>query len=455
MCPACGRPVPANLRVCRYCWAAVGDAAVLSDAESAQVLAAEESAEAADRAQRRGRRVAYLAAAALVLLLAYRLLLAPIPPLPLPSSPVRSVELTPERWPIVGGDTGAARVTAADPALSGELAWRVQVDSPIVWPVIADERAVYVVLEDSALLALSTEDGGELWRMHVPGRLDAPPTVAGDRLYVGFRDGRVVAVDATNGEMLWERSTGRSFATSPVVASGVVYALSLNQIRAFDAENGDEIWTHDLDTTFMLVPPVLVGERLAVATHDRVLFFDLKTGDETFFYSMRRPLYLAISEGKVFALSQRGMVVFDIELRRPWWEPFRRVWGQFDIWKIAPRPVPVPPRDWLSTAPSDALAPVLSSGQILIATESGRVESHDLFTGALLWERMGSPLVGDPVMTSSGLLLTAADALVLLDPQSGAEIASRPFEGLELRYSTVTSGGTYLVAGADELLVLR
>lgn len=454
VCPTCGRSVPADLRVCHYCWTSVDEVTALSEAESALVRATERAAEAADQAQRRWRRRAYLVAAILAALLVYRLYLSPPSPLPLPSSTERAVALTPERWPMVHGDIGAANFTAAAPVLNGDPAWSVRFDSAIVWPAIADDRAVYVALEDAALVALSSEDGHELWRMPVPGRLDAPPTIAGDRLYAGYRDGRVVAIDAASGETLWARPTGRSFATSPIVLDGVVYTLSLDQIRAFDAEDGTEIWIHDLDTTFTLVTPVAEGGRLVVATHDRVLFFDRLTGAETFFYKIRRPLHLAVSDGRVFTMSQRGMVVFDVDGRRPWWEGFRQIWGQFDIWKISP-PVPAPPRDWLGTAPADALAPVLHAGQLTIATASGQVSSYELSSGALIWEQTVEPLVADPLLTADGLLLTEAHALVLLSAQTGTEIASRSFATLELRYSTVTSHGTYIVAGASELLALR
>jgi MYXO-CTERM domain-containing protein len=106
-------------------------------------------------------------------------------------------------------------------------------------------------------------DGGGEWSYWLMGT----PAMAAGRLYVPSQAERLFAVDAASGATLWTVSAGdsvlhpthyevvtRSFASSPVVTGGIVWAGAADGIlRAIDAATGDVVWSTDLGV------PVLSG----------------------------------------------------------------------------------------------------------------------------------------------------------------------------------------------------
>lgn len=447
VCPSCGRVTNA-VSICRFCWQPLA-------AQEAADRGLEVSARTA-RGPRREyvRRGVYGLTVALVALLVYRLWFAAPSPLPSPQSTERSVVSGPTSWPAANGDTAATRATDAPAALAGNVAWRVSLEASASTPVVASEHALFVGLTNGTLAALDSASGNVLWTAAVPGQLDAAPAIAGNEVYAAYRDGRVVALDAGTGREIWTASAGSS-TLAPLIADGVVYAASQRAIHAFDAETGRRLWMRDLEGGWSPASPVAAGPQLVVARHDQVVVFDRTTGEQTFFYKARTPQALTVAGSRVVLVAADRAVAFGIDERRPWWEGFRRAWGQFYLWGVAPPP-PNPPRDWLAPAPRGALPVTVAGSALVIATRDGSVSALDLASGAELWATRRGPLMAPPVATANGVLLVEPDALVTLDGVTGVELARRDLAGGRLGSAIVTAHGTYVLAsGGQELLALR
>ncbi len=73
-----------------------------------------------------------------------------------------------------------------------------------------------------AMLALSTEDGSEVWRCYTGRHIFTPPAVAGDTLFFGSNDGHFYALDTASGEEHWRMQTKSRAVTQPQVAGDTV-----------------------------------------------------------------------------------------------------------------------------------------------------------------------------------------------------------------------------------------
>ena len=390
------------------------------------------------------------------------------PALPEPVSRSAAVEAGPDAWPIAGGDLGARRVSIAPAHLAGAVAWTRELGSSVTVPIVGDASALYVALADGRLLAISVEDGSELWSRQLLYALRfASPTVAAGRLYVALRDGRIQALDTASGAVLWDANLGTAYPATPLVSGGVVYAYVglgtpdrsfRGAIFGLDAEDGAVLWREDVDTLYPLIPPVVDEEHLAVAAADRLLIFDRRTGVQTYWLPFSRrshPTAVAIADGTVYGLSRRLLVAVDADTTVPWHYAFRGAWLRLWAWDLAPRP-PAPETRWVVAAPPrDAFPPVVLSDRLIVAGSAGELRGYALQTGEQLWSAELGPLVGPPVLTADGLLLLHDDALVLVDATDGSELGRRSFPAGGLRDAVVTSHGTYLVGEGGTLVALR
>jgi outer membrane protein assembly factor BamB len=458
VCPKCGRPGPADAYACRFCWTPlVGAGVELTAAEATALIEAERTAIRREVRRKRLVWARYGVVALLLSLVTYRLFFMAPPELPRPVSTARSLTspvVAPKVWPASGGDLAATRQTKAAVPLDGTVAWRARLDSGATTSLVADDHAVYVGVANAALVALSAQDGRELWRTSVPGQLDAPPTLAGDHLYITLRDGSVAALDPATGQLIWREGAGPTFSAGALVSEGTLYASALGDARMYDAENGQELWQHRIDSLSSSASPVLGPTSLVTAVSDRALVFDRHTGAQTFWFRLRAPAHLMVAGDSAIVVGRDLLVAFPLDAKRPWWEPARTAWGQLYIFGMAPRP-PDQPNLWYTQSVRGALAPALADGAIVLATTQGAVRAIDVATGEDRWTADVGAVGAPPVTTRDGVLIVGPETLKLLDPATGTVLRERTIAGERFQAATVTERATYLVSGGGEVLALR
>jgi outer membrane protein assembly factor BamB len=114
---------------------------------------------------------------------------------------------TEANWPAYRHDaarTGAGALDARG-SFDGKLApdWSVELGPGLSPPTIADGR-VYVARKDAGLVhALDAQTGRTLWTYPAAGRVDTPPTVAGEAVLFGSADGWATCLRASDGEVVW------------------------------------------------------------------------------------------------------------------------------------------------------------------------------------------------------------------------------------------------------------
>lgn len=148
-------------------------------------------------------------------------------------------------------------------AKTGALRWKFKTEGDVSSsPAIADGR-VFFVGGDGALRALALADGKELWKLETGplGHYEFPagnvrtwdyfassPVVAGGVVYVGGGDRKIHAADAATGKERWSFAAQGIVRATPAVADGVVFAGDFaGRLYALDAATGAAKWTFKVE----------------------------------------------------------------------------------------------------------------------------------------------------------------------------------------------------------------
>jgi len=185
-------------------------------------------------------------------------------------------ELDSESWaqPVSDPECTCLYVTSMDHTVyalnpeSGTLLWRSRdLGGAIVGsPALSEAGALYVGTFGSAMLALDSQDGEELWRFPTEGWVWSGPALSEDRLYFGDLNGYFYAVDATTGTQAWRIGSEQldgPIAGSPLVEEGAIYfTTESGTIYAVDLE-GKILWSQPVGGK-LYTPPANPDEIILV-----------------------------------------------------------------------------------------------------------------------------------------------------------------------------------------------
>ncbi|MFD1514792.1 PQQ-binding-like beta-propeller repeat protein [Halomarina rubra] len=139
-------------------------------------------------------------------------------------SKVQSVAMGRNRTAFVGSFGGSTRRLNTG-VHAGTDHWAFE-DGPTTDTDLVVTRDLVVVCNQGSITALSTADGGEVWRSEAG--VFAPPAAAGDTLYVG-EDERVAAYDLDTGDRRWTHSTFGRAVGGVAVAEGAVFSIARDE----------------------------------------------------------------------------------------------------------------------------------------------------------------------------------------------------------------------------------
>lgn len=139
------------------------------------------------------------------------------------------------------------KVIAYD-AVSGDRAWRTDVDYQITAGPGAGDGRVAVADRDGGIVALDGRSGEMLWRQDIAAEVLAPPVLGGERVLVRTGDGRLLALASATGEPLWfveqpvPRLSQRGTSAPIIVGDAVVAGFDNGRILAADLLTGEVLW---------------------------------------------------------------------------------------------------------------------------------------------------------------------------------------------------------------------
>jgi outer membrane protein assembly factor BamB len=157
---------------------------------------------------------------------------------------------------------GLAEIVALD-AAKGSVRWRGSIGAPTRSAPTVVEGRVYVITIEDRLLALTADDGRQLWTHQAVNAttsvLGRPAPAYADGLVVaGFGSGELATLRAETGNVVWTdnlAATARSGSIAdfsairglPVVGDGRVYAISMGGLMvAVDLPTGRRLWEREV-----------------------------------------------------------------------------------------------------------------------------------------------------------------------------------------------------------------
>jgi outer membrane protein assembly factor BamB len=218
-------------------------------------------------------------------------------------------------WPRFRGPNGSGVADdQAPPVKLGpetNVKWKVTVPSGLSSPIVAGDNLVITAFDNGKLytIAYRRSDGKEAWRREAPAKqierylkgegspATSTPVTDGQRIVSYFGSCGLICYDLGGNEMwrfpLPTAVTWADFGSgvSPILADGSVILvrdeLKGSRILAVNAADGTLKWERARQSTIAYCTPVLWetpdGKQVVVAGHGRMIGYDLKTGQETWF----------------------------------------------------------------------------------------------------------------------------------------------------------------------------
>ncbi len=156
--------------------------------------------------------------------------------------------------PVIDGNTlytaGHQGYVAAINRLTGKVQWSVNLETMIAGGVglnVSSKQLLFGT-DNGEVLAISSEDGSELWRTSLTSEILSPPMGDGKIVATQTLDGKLTILDADTGQVLWfyESSTpkltlrGRP---APIITPSAVYAgFSNGRLLSFNPQDGLILW---------------------------------------------------------------------------------------------------------------------------------------------------------------------------------------------------------------------
>ena len=131
---------------------------------------------------------------------------------------------------------------------SGDVRWKVNVDTSLVGAVGAGADLVFVSPANGGVIALDAARGTERWRAQTSSQVLAAVATDGDVVVAQSTDARVQAFDANTGRARWSYKASQAVLTlrgnsSPVIQSGSVFvAFDNGKIAVLNASTGLMQW---------------------------------------------------------------------------------------------------------------------------------------------------------------------------------------------------------------------
>jgi outer membrane protein assembly factor BamB len=152
---------------------------------------------------------------------------------------------------------------------------------------------LYVTTLDGSLVALTKEDGKEVWRFDYAPKefrktVRSSPASDGEVIIFGSDDGGVYAVERLSGQLRWKAQLGSSIFAAPVIANGMCFAGTLDGIlTALDTRSGSVRWTYESGSR-IYAPPAVSTDRVFLGSADgSVVALSIVSGERAWTFSAR------------------------------------------------------------------------------------------------------------------------------------------------------------------------
>ncbi len=303
-------------------------------------------------------------------------------------------------------------------AKTGEELWRTSVrdtkeDDPVIGGGIAfSSGALYVTSGYDEILAVNPANGKIIWRKRIAAPSRAAPTILDGRIFVTTLDNRLLALSAQDGSQLWEYvglSESAALVGAASAAAGpdiVIPAFSSGEITALRVENGAVGWTDNLSniraigglaslSDIKALPVIDKGLVVAVSFSGRLAAIDERSGNRVWQREIGGSNTPWVAGNHIFVLTSDQQVVAlgrDTGVIR---------W----VTKLKRHDDPDSKSD-----PINWTGPILAGGRLLVFSDTGLIAELDPESGKLVrdWES-GQSVTISPIVSGGMLYVLGND----------------------------------------------
>jgi outer membrane protein assembly factor BamB len=261
------------------------------------------------------------------------------------------------------------------------------------------------------------------WEARVDYTLLTAPLVAKELLYTISLRGVMYALEVETGEEVWSVEGLGQHENTGAIAGDMVISAGINQqVRARDRQNGDELWTFKTEYP-VLGAPLIVGDRVYIATDRAVHALDVKSGkliwtsrtaEEAASFLTGAPAY---EDGVIYANAGKLLFALDGQTGKEIW----RVEKDEQFWGLA-----------------------VANNLIYVPSWDRHLYAFDRLTGEELWEFEGAgEFWSAPAVTSETVYAGNNDQFYALDARSGELLWSFQASGEPVSEPLVTDGVVY------------
>ncbi len=430
VCPICLTLNTRHAESCSYCWRSLEAVPVLSTVQGEEFTAEARRKSRRRRLIRRGLLVAGVVIVAVVLFAERN-----VPPGLVSGPPTTSLTAaqglglwsTPRN-----GSLSSGAVLDAPSIPTGTLVWSRELGDETAAPVTVADGKVFVATRDRRIVALDSDDGGDVWTYPTSTPLDVPPVIAGDLGFIASRDSHITAFDVESGETVWRENVGSPSFGWVAVDEGNLFATTNDGlIHALDAATGVVRWRLSTGDRFFAAPAV--GEdRLVVATLDRrVLFLNPFTGATTLVYLTRSAVDgTPAMHGSTAYVASNDRVVRAVHIHarnKPLEKSVLKWWAQFFIWGMAPFPPAQSGTVWAQyIGERVSTSPAISESRVIVAGNEGTVFALDAADGQKIWQvrlEDAEPQPTSPIVVNDVVYVgTKSGRMHALDARTGESV---------------------------------
>jgi outer membrane protein assembly factor BamB len=125
------------------------------------------------------------------------------------------------------------------------------------------------------ICALQVSDGHILWREYAGDDVHVTPAAGAGMVVIGSIDEGILARDAGTGALRWWAPYQGEVWGAPMLANGVVYTGTDQQLVVHSAANGDSLFETDKEAGISWSSPAVVNGRVYMGSGDGVWVFGL------------------------------------------------------------------------------------------------------------------------------------------------------------------------------------
>ncbi len=281
--------------------------------------------------------------------------------------------------------------------------------------VSVDGDTVFATNGLGDVVAMDAASGNRKWKVHPAGPLRGAPTVSNGNVYVMTQDSQLLALSQADGSTVWTQSasleiTGVFGNSSPAAAQGsVVAGFSSGELNAYRYENGRPLWGDTLSRTSMSTsvsslsdidanPVIDRGRVFAIGQGGRMVSMDLVTGQRLWELSLAGVSSPWVAGEWVFVVDDQArlLCVSRTTGKVRWLTQLQRYKKQKE--KNGRTVKAKDPISWVG--------PVLAGGRLILANSRGELFNVAPETGAVQTRTsVGAPVSFGPVVANNTLYI--------------------------------------------------